>query len=490
MSATPVPARAVAVSRADGAARAVVRAGVDVPSLAAPLLAVAALTLGAALQLSDGHFTPVAFPWLTVALIASLLAVAVPVLPRLVVADRALAALLGLGCLLQIAAFAMKPPGIYLAAAWPRDRAPFFGGLLVAALLVALGWWSPRPLRRWWFPALLLVHFLLGVWVLRQSLAPPIDVFIFQQDSSAALLHGENPYGLTFPDIYGSKPYYGPGMVVAGRLNFGFPYPPLSLFLALPGYLLAGDYRFSQLLALTLTGVFLALLRPDRIGALVAALLLFSPRVFFVLEQGWTEPFAILLLAATVACARRWPRALPLGLGLLLAIKQTMIFIPLLAFLLVGGLGGWRDWLRLHWRAGLVALIVTVPLALGELRGFVTAVITLQLYQPQRSDALSYVAALARAGLPAPTWLAFVAIVPVLALAFWRGARGPAGFAAAVGALYLVFFVLNKQAFCNYYFFALGALCCGIAATQPVASPVVPSRHQSSATKPGTVTRS
>jgi len=117
-------------------------------------------------------------------------------------------------------------------------------------------------------------------------------------------------------------------------------------------------------------------------------------------------------------------------------------------------------------------------------------VITLQLYQPQRSDALSYVAALARAGLPAPTWLAFVAIVPVLAPALWRGARGPAGFAAAVGALYFVFFVLNKQAFCNYYFFALGALCCGIAATQPVASPVAPSRHQSSATKPEVVTRS
>jgi len=258
----------------------------------------------------------------------------------------------------------------------------------------------------------------------------------------------------------------------------------------LPGYLLTGDYRFSQLLALTLAGLFLALARPDRVGALVAALLLFSPRVFFVLEQGWTEPFAIVLLAATVACARRWPRALPLALGALLAIKQTMIFIPPLAFLLTGGLGHPREWLRLHRRAGLVALIVTLPLALGEVRGFITAVITLQLHQPQRSDALSYVAALARAGLPVPAWLAFAALVPVLGLALWRGARGASGFAIAAGALYLVFFALNKQAFCNYYFFALGALCCGIAATQPVASPVAPSRHQTRATKPGTVTRS
>ena len=490
MSAPPVRARAVAAPRADGLAPAAGRGGAVAFPLAAPLLAVAALTLGAALQVSDGHFAPEAFPWLTVALLASLLAVAAPLLPRRAIPDRALAALLGVGCLLQIAAFWMKPPGKYLAAEWTRDYAPFFGGLLVAALLIAVGWWSPRPLRRWWFPALLLVHFLLGAWTIRQSPAPSIDVFIFQQESAAALLRGENPYGLTFPDIYDSKPYYGPGLVADGRLNFGFPYPPLSLFLALPAHLLAGDYRFSQLLALTLTGIFLTLMRPDRIGMLVAALLLCSPRVFFVLEQGWTEPFAILLLAATVACARRWPRALPLALGLLLAVKQTMIFIPPLAFLLVGGLAGWRDWLRLHWRAGIVALVVTLPLALGALRGFVTAVITLQLYQPQRSDALSYVAALARAGFPAPTWLAFAAIVPVLALALRRGARGPAGFAAAVAALYFVFFVFNKQAFCNYYFFALGALCCGIAATQPVASPVAPSRHQINATKPGVVTRS
>lgn len=490
MSASPVSPRAIAVSRADEAVPPVAREGDNAYTLAAPLLTVTALALGAALQLSDGHFTPKAFPWLTVALVVSLLAVAAPLLPRVSFSARALTTLLGVGCLLQLAAFSMKPPGIYLTATWRRDHTPFFGGLLVAALLIGIGWWSPRPLRRWWFPALLLVHFLLGAWVIHGSPAPPIDVFVFQQESAAALLRGANPYGLTFPDIYGSKPYYGPGLVVDGRLNFGFPYPPLSLFLALPGYLLAGDYRFSQLLALTLAGVLLALARPDRIGALVAALLLFSPRVFFVLEQGWTEPFAIALLAATVACARRWPRALPLALGLLLAVKQTMVFIPLLAFLLVGGLGGWRDWLRLHWRAGLVALIVTLPLALGEVRGFITAVITLQLYQPQRSDALSYVAALARAGLPAPTWLAFVALVPVLALALWRGARGPAGFATGVGALYLVFFVLNKQAFCNYYFFALGALCCGIAATQPVASTVAPSRHQSSATKPGTATRS
>jgi 4-amino-4-deoxy-L-arabinose transferase-like glycosyltransferase len=54
------------------------------------------------------------------------------------------------------------------------------------------------------------------------------------------------------------------------------------------------------------------------------------------------------------------------------------------------------------------------------------------------------------------------------ALALWRAARTPAGFALGVSALFLAFFVLNKQAFANYYFFVIGALCVAVAAADPV----------------------
>ncbi|CAA9561810.1 MAG: hypothetical protein AVDCRST_MAG18-1147 [uncultured Thermomicrobiales bacterium] len=460
------------------------------PPLTAPLLALAALALGYALQLSDGHYLPEALLWLALALALVIVAVAAPAFGRGAFPPAVLTGLLGGGILGQLALFLQKPPGIYLAVDWPGEYAPFFGGLAVAAALVGVGLWDRGPLRRVWFPALLLTHFLLGAWVLERSPVPDIDVFVFQQGGSAALLRGENPYGLTFPDIYGDKPYYGPGLSDDGRVDFGFPYPPLSLFLALPGYLVAGDHRYAQLLAMVGAGALLAVARPGRIGALAAATLLFSPRAFFVIEQGWTEPFVILGLALTVACACRWPRALPLALGLLLASKQTMVFVPLVAFLLVGGLAGWRAWWGLIWRAGVVALAVSLPLALGALRGFAYSVVLLQLYQPPRADALSYAAALARAGLPAPTWLAFAAVVPALALTLRRGARTPAGFAAGVGLVYLAFFAVNKQAFCNYYFFALGALCCAVAAAQPGGSAMPAPRREISAVKGATVSRS
>ena len=70
---------------------------------------------------------------------------------------------------------------------------------------------------------------------------------MFQRSSIAALQRGANPYELTFPNIYDNASFYGPGLSVDGQLQFGFPYLPLSLLLAVPGQVLTGDHRYSQL---------------------------------------------------------------------------------------------------------------------------------------------------------------------------------------------------------------------------------------------------
>ena len=64
--------------------------------------------------------------------------------------------------------------------------------------------------------------------------------------------------------------------------------------------------------------------------------------------------------------------------------------------------------------------------------------------------------------------MAFAVAAAVMALALWRVARTPAGFALGVAALFLAFFVLNKQAFANYYFFVVGALVRGGGGDGPV----------------------
>jgi hypothetical protein len=296
---------------------------------------------------------------------------------------------------------------------------------------------------------------------------PRIDVHVFQRDASAALLSGRDPYGMAHAELGSDLRFYGPGLVVDGRVRIGLPYPPLSAFLCIPGHLF-GDYRYSQLAAMTLAGGIMAWTRPGALAAAAAALFLFTPREFFVLEQGWTEPFVVLLLAATVACAVRFRRALPYVLGGFFAVKQYSILAAPLVLLLFPRPLRFRDVWGITWRVAAVALVVTLPLALVDVTAFVNDVVLFQVRQPFRADALSFLALFARlGGTPLPSAIGFVAVAGVVVLGLLRLPRTPAGFTLGVAAAFFAFFAFNKQAFCNYYYFVVGALCVAAAASAP-----------------------
>ena len=431
-------------------------------SVTALLCLLAAFLLGHTLQLSNGTRHPQALSGLTGALLLVVLATALPHLPRVEpLARRALLPCASLAFLHQAWALTQQLPGSYLRLQSYAQLSPLYAGLAAAALLVGAGLGERSWLGRARVPALLAVHFALGVWLLHASPNPHIDVFVFQRDATQALLSGLNPYAMTFPDIYGgNSPFYGPGLSVGGRLQFGFPYPPLSLLLALPGQVLAGDPRYAQLVALTLTGGLLAYLQPGRLGAAVAALYLFTPRGLFVLEQGWTEPFVVLGLAAVVFCAARFPRALPYALGLFLASKQYLVLVLPLVLLLLSRPYRLREAWALLWRAAATGLAVSLPLVLWDVEAFWHSVAALQVHQPFRMDSLSYLAWWRSLGHPASgAGLAFALVLPGLGLALWRAPRSGTGFALGAALVLCLFFAFNKQAFANYYFFVLGALC-------------------------------
>jgi small-conductance mechanosensitive channel len=113
-----------------------------------------------------------------------------------------------------------------------------------------------------------------------------------------------------------------------------------------------------------------------------------------------------------------------------------------------------------------VVAVLTLPFALWNLPAFVHDVVTLQVQQPFRADALTFLAAFAYlTGVRLPSILAFVAATLAMAVAWWRCPRTPSGFALAVAFVFFAFFAFNKQAFCNYYFFVIGALCASVAAS-------------------------
>jgi hypothetical protein len=64
---------------------------------------------------------------------------------------------------------------------------------------------------------------------------------------------------------------------------------------------------------------------------------------------------------------------------------------------------------------------------------------------------------------PSADW-AFLAAFVGIGISLWRLPRTAFGFAAGVSVTFLLFFSFNKQAFCNYYYFVIGALAVAVAA--------------------------
>jgi hypothetical protein len=466
---TATIAKAYALGRRETDASKVPQPGApDDPRQRPILLAISAAGLALALQCGNGHLEPAGFLLMTAGLVVCAKGVSSPRRLAGAPVGLTLEQVLGVALGLAVAAHFVRPPGIYLDVPWPIGCLPFLIGIAIAGVaLVLVVRAAPSPTR---FAVslclLLLLHALLGTWVIRHSSHPAIDVAIFQRDAVDAFMAGRNPFTLKFQDIYSpaeSALFYGPGMSVGGRLQFGFVYPPLSLLLAIPGVVLGGDFRYSQLIAMSITGAFIGSTRRSPIGLAAAALYLFAPRAFFVLEQGWTEPFVVLLLAAIVFCACRLPACLGVALGLFFVSKQyVLLALPLVPLLSPTG----RE---LRWGAfisgSVVALAVTLPFVLWDARAFVRDVVTLQFSQPFRSDALSLPAAIRYVtGWRLPTACAFLAAMVASWMALRGCPRGPSGFAAATGFVLFAFFAFNKQAFCNYYSLVVGSLCVAVGA--------------------------
>ena len=504
------------------------------PLLPSVPLTVAAVALGLAIQVRDGEYAPVALGLLTMAIVTLGVTLARAFPTPLVLFRRGgeslqarsfsapLPALLLCGGLaIQFALLATSWPGTDLPHRGGLQLLPFRLGLALAVLLVIAGVGGTRAFAAVWFPGLLAVSLLLGFWMIHASPRPHIDVWMFQQDGARELLRGSNPYAMTFPDIYhstlpGHAAAYGNGLVVNDRLQFGFVYPPLSLLLSTMGYVVAGDYRYAMAVALVLAAAVIGYAEggyadsagfAGRGSKLTAALLLFTPRVFFVLARGWTEPFVLLLLAATVFIARqrmtREPAAgetvdprvplkkwtsrhsallLAVALGLLVAVKQYAIIALPISFLLLPPGWRWRDWFYLAGQAVAVAAAITVPFALWNLQAFWKSVVSVQLAGPFRWDALSYQVWWGFHGHGAtPPSTAFlcslIALAAALGLCVWRAPRNPAGFSASFAFVLLLFLAFNKQAFANYYFSVIGALCCAIAAGGTEAQATLAARH-------------
>jgi hypothetical protein len=430
-------------------------------------LGLAAFTLGQALQIADGLYSLLAFVWLTASVLS--LGYALIARPKQLPATFKKIAdpLLIVGFAWEIYQLTYTVPGIFHSPSFPRHVWLFIGAITVAGCFALLSLMPETQISPSWSNLLaglsLLVMSLAGIFIIKISPDPRIDTYVFQQTSSEALLHGTNPYTLTPPNIYGDMLYYGAELANGDKLTIGNPYPPLSIYFSTLGYIVGKDIRYSHLLAIILSVALIAFLHPGRSAKLSAYIFLFTPRVFYVLESSWTEPIVVFFLTLTIFCAVRSPRWLPVASGLLFASKQYFVFLIPLALLLYPLKLPWRNWLKFYGRIVGVAIVVTAPLAFWNLDAFLWNVGWAQWYQVFRLDALSYLSLYAHLynQIPSPL-ISFVALFIALLIVWRFSPRTPAGFVISTAWCLEMFFAFNKQAFANYYFLVIGAICCAL----------------------------
>jgi hypothetical protein len=442
---------------------------------AGPWCTAAAIVIGHALRISDGSYDRAALWWIAGGILLAWVGFFVPAGNRW--GRQATLGVCLAGIIWEIHQLyngtpfvKLEPPLAYYTVVLPL--------LAVSAVGAVLWRWG----RCACVAVLVGTYFYAGVWMIRISHASPpqIDVYTVNRDSCAALAEGRDPYAIDIPDIYTDRPdwekaFYPAGLIVNGRVNLGYPYMPLSLLAAFAGHELGGDFRYGNLAAVALAAVLLACAGRGGLGAAGAALLLLTPRGYFVIQYGWAEPVVVLCLAAVVFCALRRPGWLPWAVGLLLASKQHMLLCaPALVTIWpwvhapqAGPLNRGGNW-KFALKAVGIGTVITLPFVLWNFHAFWHSVVQVQLDDPFRFDSLNFAAGWAKLGhVPPGAWVSFGLGILAAGLAMWRAERSAAGFAVAVAVIYLSFFALSKQTFCNYYFLAIGALCCCVAAGKP-----------------------
>jgi len=437
------------------------------------LLAAAAVAVALAVGDNYGNLSELALTLVLAATVATGCAVALP--RREDATGWRTSVILGAGIAAGIWHDLVRSPGWHVS----HDSIPAFRPvLLVAAAVAASHLWRGAPpwvarLR----PAALAALWIGLVAILFHAFpSPAIDVWDLQQGAVAGLLRGENPYALAYANRYGAgTPLLSPAVLSPdGTLILAFPYPPLTVLVGLAGAPV-GDVRWVHVLLMVLSAAGIGWLGGwTRRAELAATFLLFQPSAIFLVEQAWTEPIVLAcLVGLSLSIARldptgdrRAPVLAGVAAGLALAAKQ---YTPLLLVPLLGAVPA-RGRLRALAVAAGVALAVNLPFAAWDPHALWRGLVTFHVAQPFRPDSLSLAAALHRAGVSMPAWPGFAAAGAVVAVA-WRLTRGVAGALAVASLAWLVFLLLAKQAFANYYLLAVALLCAAAVAPAPGATP-------------------
>jgi hypothetical protein len=285
-----------------------------------------------------------------------------------------------------------------------------------------------------------------------------MDVFAEVQGSSAALLHGQNPYAHTYSVFL----EWAPGQTWPnGRAIFGsgaLCYGPMVVLLSVPARLV-GDVRLTvAALNVAILAAILVWSRrgtgSHRLAPTIAALWVASPFVPFMVISEWTDTFCVAGLAWWLVLRERhrgWATVV-LTLGLASKPSVLLLMVPLLFWT--------RDARREVIWAAVATVGIVAPFAIWTgVPQFVYDTVGVFGDLPTATDGVTFdslAAVLGHAFLPGGVLLCGIAVA--LAVFTLRRPRDYGSLLAAGSGLLIVVCFFGKQAFLNYYFIAAMAM--------------------------------
>lgn len=308
--------------------------------------------------------------------------------------------------------------------------------LLLSYLLILL---QKSSLVRWVYISLFSVAVATRLLMIWSSPNPHIDVFDFLKGGAQGFLKGVNPYSNTYTPLYkGEEPNY-------------YSYPPGALFLTMPSVFLFNDPRYMILAAELITAfVIFKLIRFGPNKFIYPLIFLFNPVSLIVLEQSFTEPLILVLIALSIFyLARSKIQIAAILFGLVLATKQyTILFLPLYIRLFPA----FKQKVN-----SLVILISTVlililPFYLWSPNDFLQDLILYNFNAPQRSWSLSFTSFLYNLGININFYFFNVLIAILSFFLYLQKDITLAKFLYLCSFLIFVFFFFNKWSSLNYYY--------------------------------------
>jgi hypothetical protein len=333
-------------------------------------------------------------------------------------------------------------------------------GALMAVFTYLIERANSRWLARVRFCLIVAAAIAMRILILHSSPKSGCDVFqIMTEGARAFFQEGKNGYTLEFKkpplDLGGATPYYG------------LAYPPTAFYPPMASWRLFRDVRVGWVACDLAAALMIYLLARrmspgrDRFHELVTAAFLFLPRSLFVLENGWVEPLTAAALGglALALATARGPVLTGCLMGVWLTSKQYVVLaVPLLIRLRRASVNAWL------W-AAVAGIALTLPFILWDFGALVNKTLVFFVESPGRADSLSVYGAMARSGVELPAWVSVGIWLLAVAWLTWKMPRSLGGWLFSMATSWLIFFLVGKQAFINYYYFISFTLLLAVAAS-------------------------